>query len=311
MLSRVANNLIWLNRYMERGYGIVNLLKVNFYANQDSPELFSWTPIIRNYTLPDNTFYTEDAIECIDFMVFDTVNPNSILNIVTKARENARGVQEHISKELWLCVNSYYLYLTKKDLRNNLKDEDPLVFLDNLLGFHLMFYGNTEITLERGPSFYFMNIGKFLERVIQISDFTAIKLIEIAKTTDSLEQSFYWKNLLLSIGGYQLYLKNHKSSFQENHVITMVFKDQLFPRSVYYCINKLNRYVNLLIENGQLEKNNIDFLLGKLESTIKYTTIESINEQGLDLFIQGIKEDIRNISFSINTVYFSNVNQLN
>jgi hypothetical protein len=63
-----------------------------------------------------------------------------------------------------------------------------------------------------------------------------------------------------------------------------------------------------LIETNELEKNNIDFLLGKLESTIKYTTIDSITEQGLDIFIKDIKEDIKNISLNINTVYFSNVN---
>jgi len=108
MLSRVANNLIWLDRYMERGNGILSLLKVNFYANQDSPELFSWSPIIKNFTDHDNEFHTEDAIECIEYMLFNSSNSNSILNLVTKARENARSVQEHISRELWLCINNYY-----------------------------------------------------------------------------------------------------------------------------------------------------------------------------------------------------------
>lgn len=241
-------------------------------------------------------------------MVFNTNNSNSILNIVTKARENARSVQEHISRELWLCVNNYYLFLTNKNLPKKLKEEDPIVFLDNLQAFHLRYYGLMDVTQERGASYYFMNVGKYLERVIQITDFTAMKLMEIAKTSDTLERSIYWKNLLLSIGGYQLYLKKYKSSFEENHVITMVFQDTLFPRSIYYCINKLNRHISLLIETNELEKNNIDFLLGKLESTIKYTTIESINEQGLDVFIKEIKEAIKNISLNINTVYFSNVN---
>ena len=308
MLSRVANNLIWLDRYMERGNGIISLLKTNFYANQDSPELFPWTPIIKTYTPENNSFYTEDPIECINFMVFSNDNPNSILNIVTKARENARSVQEHISRELWLCINNYYLLLTKIGVQKKLNEEEPIEFLDSLKAYHLMFYGTMDITQERGASYYFMNIGKYLERVIQITDFTAIKLTEIAKTSDSLEQSFYWKNLLLSIGGYQLYLKKHKSSFKEDHIITMVFQDKLFPRSIYYCINKLNRHVRQLIESGELEKNNIEFLLGKLESTIKYTTIESINERGLENFIKEIKEDIKNISFSINTVYFSHFN---
>lgn len=307
MLSRVANNLIWLERYMERGNGIINLLKVNFYANQDSPELFPWTPIIKTYASENNTFYTEDAIECINFLVFDSSNTNSILNVVTKARENARSVQEHISRELWLCINNYYLYLKKKDLKEKLKDDDPVIFLESLNAFHLMFYGAMDVTQERGPSFHFMNIGKYLERVIQIIDFTAIKLVEIEKTSDRLEQSFYWKNLLLSIGGYQRYLKKHKSYFKESHIITLVFQDKQFPRSLYYCINKLNGHVNQLIENDELENNNLDFLIGKLESTIKYTTIESIKNQGLNNFIKEIKEDIKNISFNINMVYFSHV----
>ncbi|WP_242082506.1 alpha-E domain-containing protein [Aestuariivivens sediminis] len=305
MLSRVANNLIWLDRYMERGNSIVSLLKVNFYANQDSPELFPWAPIIKNYTDFDNPFTTEDAIECIDYMVFNPNHSNSILNIVTRARENARSVQEHISRELWLCINNYFLFLTDKTLSKKINDEDPVAFLEKLKSFHLTYLGTMDTTQERGASYNFMNVGKFLERVIQISDFTALKLVKIATTSDSLEQSFYWKNLLLSIGGYQLYLKKHKSTFNENHVITMVFKDKLFPRSVLYCIDKLNKHIQMLIEIQELEKNNLDFLIGKLESTIKYTTIESINEQGLENFIKDIKEDIKSISLSINTVYFS------
>ena len=149
MLSRVANNLIWLDRYMERGNGILSLLKVNFYANQDSPQLFSWTPIMKTFTPYDNEFYTEDSIECIKFMVLNTDNSNSILNIVTKARENARSVQEHISRELWLCVNNYYLYLTNKDLPKKL-EEDPVHFLEDLKAHHLVYNGTSDITQERG-----------------------------------------------------------------------------------------------------------------------------------------------------------------
>ncbi|UKM64889.1 alpha-E domain-containing protein [Flavobacteriaceae bacterium GSB9] len=308
MLSRVANNLIWLERYMERGNGILGLLKVNFYANQDSPELFSWSPIIKNFTSYDNDFYTEDAIECIDFMVFNSKNPNSILNLVTKARENARSAQEHISRELWLSINSYYLFLTNKGLPKKLKEEDPIQFLEELRRHHLVYNGTCDITQERGTPYYFMNVGKYLERVLQISDFTVLKLKDIGNTSDSLEKIFYWKNLLLSIGGYQLYLKTYKSVFKEEHIIQMVFQDKQFPKSVHYCIDKLNRHINKLIETGQLEKNNLEFLLGKLESEIKYTTIENINNMGLNHFINGIKEDIKNISSNINAVYFSQNN---
>jgi len=308
MLSRVANNLIWLERYMERGNGILSLLKVNYYANQDSSELFSWTPIIKNYTSHDNEFTTEDAITCIEFMVLNTNNPNSIVNIVTNARENARSVQDHISRELWLCINNYYLYLTKPGNSKKLKEEDPILFLDNLKAFHLMYYGNMDNTQERGSSYYFLNIGRYLERVILISDFTSMKLLKIAQTSDVLEQSFYWKNLLLSIGAYRLYIKTHKSMFEKELIIKMIFQDQLFPRSIYYCITKISRHINKLVESDELEKTNLDYLLGKLESTIKYSTIESINSIGFENFIKDIKEDINDISFRINSVNYSQVN---
>jgi len=88
----------------------------------------------------------------------------------------------------------------------------------------------------------------------------------------------------------------------------MVFQDKLFPRSVYYCISKLSRHINHLIESKELEPNNLAFLLGKLESTIKYTTIENIKSQGLNNYIYDIKEDISNISSNINAVYFSQNN---
>ncbi len=307
MLSRVANNLIWLDRYMERGNGILGLLKVNYYAYQDSPELFSWTPIIKTFTAYDSDFFTEAPLECIHFMVLNTTNSNSIINIVTKARENARSIQEHISRELWLCINNYYLYLTDTELSKKL-EEDPIQFLEDIRKYHLIYFGTEQFTQERGASYYFMNIGKFLERVTLISDFTALKLINVGNTSDELEKSFYLKNLLLSIGGYQLYIKKHKSTFNEEHIIRLVFQDKLFPRSIYYCINKLSRYTKALIDSNELEKDNIDFLLGKLESTIKYTTMENINSKGLNNFITDIKEDIRNISININAVYYSQNN---
>ncbi|GAB1856744.1 alpha-E domain-containing protein [Flavobacteriaceae bacterium MHTCC 0001] len=306
MLSRVANNLIWLNRYMERGYFIMRLLKVNYSAHQDSPDLFSWAPILKNYGEINTTNFEENTVSCIDYMIFNIDNPNSIVNLVTKSRENARSVQEHIPRELWLGINSYYLYLTRSNLRQQLVNDDPVILIDRLLNHHLIHYGNMDITQERGPAYYFMNTGKFLERVIQISGITSMKLKEIEKTSDALERSFHWKNLLLSVGAYQLYLKKYKSSFQKDYVISVIFQEELFPKSLYYCINKLGRHIEHLINTYELVKNNLEFLLGKLESTIKYNTIANINEKGLNSFIESINRDIYEISISLNDVYFSN-----
>ena len=100
MLSRVANNLFWLDRYMERSYGLVKLIITNYNSTLDSGEYSSWNGILKTYmnieSLDDLNEY-DDAISIIDFMLFDKINPNTLINIISKARENARGVQEHIS----------------------------------------------------------------------------------------------------------------------------------------------------------------------------------------------------------------------
>lgn len=295
-----------MNRYMERGYSILRLLKVNYSAHQDSQDLFSWEPILRTYGNFNPERLGDNSVECLNYLIFDVENQNSIINLVTRSRENARSVQEHIPRELWLGINSYYLYLTTPNLKQQLFQNDPVVLLDKLLSFHLLHYGNMDISQERGPAYYFMSVGKFLERMIQVAEITSMKLNEVAKTSDSLERVFHWKNLLLSVGAYQLYLKKYKSAFQEDYVITVIFQEQLFPKSLYYCVNKLGRHINHLILTNELIKNDLEFLLGKLESTIKFTTKENISEKGLGNFIEGIKEDIRNISFSLNDVYYSN-----
>ena len=306
MLSRVSNNLIWMSRYMERGYSILRLLKVNYSAHQDSQDLFSWEPIIKRYGNFNFTCASDNSADCINHMIFDNENLNAITNLVTKSRENARSAQEHIPRELWLGINSYYLYLTAPALKQQLYENDPVVLLDKLLSYHLLHYGYMDITQERGPAYHFMNVGKFLERMIQILEITSMKLTEVSKTNDELEQIFHWKNLLLSVGAYQLFLKKYKSNFKEEHIIRTIFNESLFPKSLYYCINKLSRHIDHLIKTNELANNNLDFLLGKLGSTIKYTTTENIYHIGLDNFIYGIKNDIKQISLSINDVYLTN-----
>ena len=119
MLSRVANNLFWLDRYVERSYGILNLLKTNYNSTLDSGNYSSWGEISKTYVGESSKVKYEnydDTLKLIYYMLFNKDNPNTLINLVTKARENARSVQEHISREVWLSVNKYYLHVSGKNL---------------------------------------------------------------------------------------------------------------------------------------------------------------------------------------------------
>jgi uncharacterized alpha-E superfamily protein len=308
MLSRVANNLFWMDRYMERSYGLLNLIKTNYNSTLDSGEYSSWDNVLKTYMgIEESKEHDDylDTISIINFMLFDLENPNTMANIVTKARENARSVQEHISRELWLSVNKFYLHISNESLSSTLENTDPIEFVNEMLQYNHIYYSVADITQERGNAYCFMNLGKYLERVVQSIEFLSVRIINLNKKDQKLSESLFWKNLLISIGGYQLYVKTYKSIFKVENIIEMIAINENFPRSIRYSIMKLYIHIERLNNFNQLTDNKLLFHVGKLKNTLQYTTIDSIKKIGLQKFLDEIKSDLNIISYNINKIYFS------
>lgn len=309
MLSRVADSLFWMNRYMERTDGILRMLKTNYALSQDDLQYFSWQPVLKIFT------YLSDAeaatIACqgrtvLQYMVSDKENPNSVLNIVTQARENARSVQDHITKELWQCLNDFYHTVRDEQLLEWLYKEDPITALDILIKQGLLFYGTSDITMARGEGYSFMNIGRFLERAIQSADILDVKFSDSKFDFSNVTDTTYWRYLLLSISGYELYLRNHSGGFEARRVVEQIVLNNQFPRSVMYSIDQVSRYFERLkSEQTTSAYNSIDFMIGKVKSRVRYSTPESIMQQGLHEFLTGVKNELYAIGTSISQHYFA------
>ena len=310
MLSRVANNLFWMDRYMERSYGLLNLIKTNYNSTLDSGDYSSWNKIMFTYLAirSENEYKShQDSISTIFFILFDKKNPNTLFNMVVKARENARSVQEHISRELWLSVNKFFLHLTEEDMILKCKKSDPITIVNELLQFSHIYYSVADITQERGTAYCFMNLGKYLERVVQSIDFLNLRIISLDDEKEDLYESYFFKNLLISIGGYQLYLKTYKSIYKIENVVKMIAINENFPRSIIYSVNKLNVHIGRLNEFDQIKAGELNFTVGKLKNHLKYSTIESIKQNGLEQFLDDIKFELNKISNSINKTYFNQI----
>ena len=308
MLSRVANNLFWMDRYMERSYGLLNLIRTNYNSTLDSGDYSSWNRILDTYMGIDegmNNQNHKDSISIIAFILFNQGNPNTIINMIIKARENARSVQEHISRELWLSVNKYYLSISDEKMSQIYKKSDPIEFVNDLIQFNHIYYSIADITQERGNAYCFMNLGKYIERVVQSMDFLSVRIKSLDDENQMLSESFFWKNLLASIGGYQLYIKTYKSIFKVENIIEMIAINEHFPRSIRYSINKLNIHIERLNRFNQLIDRDLLFTIGKLKNTLDYTTINSIKNIGLSQFLENLKYDLNEISININKLYFS------
>jgi len=308
MLSRVADSLYWMSRYLERTDGILRMLKINYASSQDDLNKFSWKPVLRIFTYMKEEEANEIAFNSravLQHMVTDRENPNSVVNIVTHARENARSVQDHITKEMWQCLNDFYHAVRDERLVQWLDKEDPISILDVLIKQGLLYYGTADITMARGEGYVFINMGKYLERGVQSADILDIKFSDM-NFDFSKTDTTYWKYLLLSISGYELYLKTYRSGFEPKNVVEQIVLNKDFPRSVLYSVTRLQRYFERMRNQGNVKGfEKVNFMIGKLASEISYTTVDTIKQSGLHEYLLKIKKELSEIANALNENYFA------
>lgn len=309
MLSRVADSLYWMSRYMERADGILRMLKINYASSQDDIQEFSWKPVLKIFTFlkdEESTVLASNTRSVLQFMVTDKENPNSVLNIVTQARENGRSVQDHITKEMWQCLNDFYHTIRQEILIDKLQKEDPISVLDTLIKQGLLYFGTTDVTMARGEGNSFINIGKFLERAIQSADILDVKFSDLNYDLDKPTDTTYWKYLLMSISGYELYLKTYRSGLGAKNVMEQILLNETFPRSVIYSVNQLHRYFERLKNEKNISGfNQINFMIGKVKSKVKFSTPDSIINEGMHHFLMETKASLFEVGIALNQNYFA------
>jgi uncharacterized alpha-E superfamily protein len=297
-----------MSRYMERADGILRMLKINYASSQDDIQEFSWKPVLRIFTYLDEEGagkISHNTRAVLQYMVTDKENSNSVFNIITRARENARSVQDHITKELWQCLNDFYHTIRDEKLDRELQKDDPVSILDILIKQGMVYFGTMDVTMARGEGYSFINIGKYLERGVQTADILDVKFSDRNydfRNTDTT----YWRYLLLSISGYELYLKTYRSGFDARNVVEQTMLNEDFPRSILHSVDRVHRY----FERLKSERNKdaflkIDFMIGKIRSKVRYSTVESIMNHGLHAYLTEIKEDLYEVGNALNLNYFA------
>lgn len=243
---------------MERSDGIVRMLKVNYASSLESVLLSA----------------NGDNRSVLQHMVSNRDNPASIINNVIRARENARSGQDHIPRELWQCMNEFYLSIKNENLKELLQKEDPITILDNLLKHCVLYNGTVDMTMMRGEGYSFMSIGKYIERALQVGDILAMRFDE--------------------------------SDDESRKLIEQIILNGNSPRSIIYCINRLHRYFERLRSERNTEAyNKLNFMIGELHSRVRYSTSDSVMKQGLNQYLSRVKEDLYNIANALNHHYFA------
>ena len=249
MLSRSAQGLYWMGRYLERAAQLCRLMQLQVEALVDRPlrEIhFGWNRVYgsMNQAPPAGTLETygsddytlADSYTLADHLTFEPLNLDSIWNCFASARENARQVRNHISGEMWLSLNLSYLRLRDLTIQEIWKTA-PEAFYAGTAKEISTFTGIADATMYRDEGWQFIQLGTYIERV-QLS--TSIMLSQIA-VHDREDESFDadWANLLHVFHAFDAYVHTYSVVVQPGQVLDLIVTDGMLPGSVRRSLDRI------------------------------------------------------------------------
>jgi uncharacterized alpha-E superfamily protein len=296
---------------MERSDCMMRVIRTNYILSFDIGNIndFSWKDVANTFSHSPEGITEEqvkDTAAALKFLITDSKNLNSIKIMITKARENARGAQDNITKEVWEQVNQLYHLVNAPDFEKKLTGSRSLETLDLLEQSNTLYYGVTDSTMPRGQGWSFMNLGKFIERCLLTIETAYIHFTKIDHQLDKSQDILFWRNLLLSLSGYELYLKTYTRDQHTINVVDHVIFNKNFPRSLIYSLNRIDRYLNDVVDDTKMEgSENLQKMFGRICSKVEFADMDTIKETGLPQFLHAVRHDLVNFSNQLTRIYFS------
>lgn len=310
MLSRVAEDLYWFGRYVQRAENTARLIEVQTDLLLDLPRNaeFSWSVLIQILGVSEvfeakhGLDYTETNV--VRFMIAEPENPSSIVGSLKSAREILRTVREAMPRDVWEHLNDVYLLVLErgekmlgrtKRLELMRKVEDSMLLVSGLL----------YACMSHDVGFHFLRIGNALEQVdmtTRIVDVRTSGLIRPAAADEQLRpfQNIQWMSVLNSLDAYQMYRRHERSRVRSAAVLSFLSQDREFPRSLMFCLNMISRTLPQLPPNRTVER-----VLNRTRGLVQDANLEKLVENGLHDWIDEIQVDIGKLHDAIDASYFT------
>src|SRR5450432_2968614 len=313
MLSRVADSLYWMSRYIERAENGARLLDVNLQLlldiGNEAEAMQHWAPVIASLEetdLFDSLYATADERSVTEFVTLQKKNPNSIFSCLTLARENARTTREQISSEMWEQINRLYLFV-RSDAAKKLLRSSPHEFFKRVIAGSHLFQGITDATMTHGEGWDFIRIGTLLERADSSSRILDVKyhiLLPTGEDVGGNVDTIQWMAVLKSCSALEAYCKPYVSQVAPWKVAEFLITHRDFPRSIRYCIDSLDAALHRISGVAEtLYANEAERLSGRLRSDVDYVTIGEILESGLHEYLEAIQKRLVEVSDAMYATY--------
>lgn len=305
MLSRHAESLFWMGRYVERAEYSTRMLDVTYHSLLESAAWESeraWRDLLK--VLSSEAAF--DALgqpassEAVNrFVMSDRSNSDSVVRSVGAARENARSVRELIPTELWQSLNLFYLALQGRDLAADL-DEQPYDLYEMVKQRCQTVSGVLADTMARDDGWRFATIGRYLERAQMVCRLLAIRSRNLG------DVSFHqWLAALKSASAAEAFRKAYRGSTNPTDVIEFLLLSSTFPRSVFFCLRQAETELDMLgAQFGRVTRP--QRLLGRIRAGLEFAEVGELLQGDLRAHLYQVEGDIRWVAESVALEYFRN-----
>lgn len=310
MLSRVAERIYWLGRYMERSENIARLVNVNSNLLLDLPAgvRVGWGSLIDisgtgSYFERDTQLADEKTV--VNFILADKNNPASLINSLSFARENARITRETMPMEAWELINDLYHYIRDRADKVTSRRERSIILL-HVISSVQQFSGLLAGCMSHNNAYDLLRIGRNIERAdmsTRIVDAGLVNLlphlsaggIEVLEPYDNI----LWMSVLRSLSGYQMYRQHVRDRVNANAVVTFLLQNDDFPRAVAHCLKQLEQCLWAL-PNSEKVLATIVSIQAKLDEA----NVDELLKSGLHEYIDELQLEIGNLHSSIAETWF-------
>ncbi|MBK6853760.1 MAG: alpha-E domain-containing protein [Burkholderiales bacterium] len=295
MLSRTADHLFWMSRYMERAENTARMLDVNYQTSLLPQSLAvaeqGWRGLLSISELTGHYHKRFDKVEqrhVMQFMVRDETNPSSIVSCLRAARENARAVRGTLTTEVWETTNQTWLEFNRM-LRDGAFERDPANLFEWVKFRSHLSRGVQVGTMLQDEALHFVRIGTFLERADNTARLLDVKFHAVesdfygaADARDQEYDFYHWSAILRSVSGFEVYRKVYRNVIQPEKVAELLILRPDMPRSLARCTNDVVTNLALVANDQSSETLR---RAGRLRADLEYGRIDEILSTGLHAYL--------------------------
>jgi uncharacterized alpha-E superfamily protein len=312
VLSRIADSLFWLGRYIERAEYTARILDVNYQMlleQSQQPYRLHWEPLIVMAGEQERfaQLYDEaNAQTVFEFLAFRADNPSSIVQCITRARENARMIRDRISREMWEDINGLYHAVSRFDPNQEIAIGPHRMCESIKFGGH-RFHGVSEATLPHDEGWEFLRIGWALEREEMTARLVDVKYHNLLEMPAHLSapDSHQWMAVLKSVGAYEAYNRQYHSPIEPEKVAEMLILHPKHPRSIVFSTAEVQSGLRSISGSGPgTYANEAERLTGKVLQRLRYDKIDEIFKVGLHQYLIDLLHSFNAIGDAIARTYF-------